>query len=118
MLIFVPQPRLVAGLQAKGELGQSFFAMSFVLFSSKFERKCPKHSCFRGLVLGKVTLGLGLGLVLRARGVFANFAKAPLYLGVFVPVVGLQPNGKRNNSSQSWGLWAFLFVKRARFEQE
>ena len=25
---------------------------------------------------------------------FANFAKAPLYLGVFVPVVGLQPNGK------------------------
>ena len=68
MLIFVPQPRLVAGLQAKGELGQSFFAMFFVLFSSS--ANAQNTPVFDDLF--SETLGLGLGLVLGARGVASS----------------------------------------------
>ena len=52
MLIFVPQPRLVAGLQAKGELGKWLFAM-FSFFSL---RKCHKTHLFEDLF--SETLGL------------------------------------------------------------
>ena len=65
MLIFVPQPRLVAGLQAKGELGQSFFAMFFVLFSSSANAQNTRP-VFEDL------FSETLGLVLRARGVASS----------------------------------------------
>ena len=68
MLVFVPQPRLVAGLQAKGELGQSCFAMFFVLFS--WSANAQNTPVFEDLFSG--TLGLGLGLVRRARGVASS----------------------------------------------
>ena len=86
MLIFVPQPRLVAGLQAKGELGQSFFAMLFVLFS--WSANAKRTPVFDDLF--SETVGLGLGLVLCARGAASSAHKCRVGDGIGVIGLGLE----------------------------
>ena len=62
MLLFVPQARPVAGLQAKGELGKWLFAM--FLFFISLRAKMPQNTPCRGLVLGNVGVRVRVSAVL------------------------------------------------------